>query len=68
MLKIWDNKNKQWLEPMAIYFKDNEIYRITACKPNTEVFSEGWYVIEGRDLKKVAVTGEVNFNTKLLPK
>jgi len=69
MIKIWDNANKQWLEPMAIFFgKDNTIYMVHACKPNEDPIVDGWYTIKGEQLKKIAITGDIKHNTKLLPK
>lgn len=68
-IKIWDNHNKQWLEPMAIFFgKDNVIWKVDAVKPGEDPLSDGWYALEGKDLKKIAITGDIEFNTKLLPK
>lgn len=67
-IKIWDNHNKQWLEPMVIYFgKDNTICNIHACIPGDDPVSDGWYDLKGDDLKKIAIVGEVNYNTELLP-
>lgn len=69
MIKIWDNHNKQWLEPMAIFFgKDNSICRIEALKPGDVPLDNGWYKLEGKDLKKIAITGQLNYNSELLPK
>ena len=68
-IKIWDNQNKQWLDPMAIYFgKDNIISKIQACAPIPDPLSDGCYDIEGDDLKKVAIIGDINYNTDLLLK
>lgn len=67
-IKIWDNHNKQWLEPISIFFgKDNTIWRVTACKPGENALSDGWYDLQGEDLNKIAITGELNYNTELLP-
>ena len=42
-IKIWDNHNKQWLEPMAIFFgKENTIWKVTACKIGENPLNEGW--------------------------
>lgn len=69
MIKIWDNHNKQWLEPMAIFFgRDNSISRIDACKPGDEPLDNGWYKLEGKDLEKIAIAGDLNYNSDLLPK
>ena len=68
-IKIWDNHNKQWLEPMVINFgKEGLIWRVTACKPGEDPLSDGWYDLEGEDLKKIAITGDINMNIELLPK
>jgi hypothetical protein len=65
---IWDSHNKQWLEPMAIFFgENNEIKMVQACKKGEDPLSDGWYKIEGKDLEKIAITGLINYNTKLLP-
>lgn len=67
-VKIWDNYNKQWLEPVTIFFgKDNTIWRVTACEPGNDPLTEGWYDIEGDKLKYIALTGDVNFNTDIIP-
>ena len=67
-IKIWDNHNKQWLEPMAIYFgKDNTIWKVDAYKPNEEPLKDGWYDLKGDDLKQIAIVGDFNYNTELLP-
>lgn len=67
-IKLWDNYNKQWLEPISIFFgKDNTIWKVTACEPGGDPLSEGWYDIEGDKLKHIALTGNVNFNTEIIP-
>lgn len=67
-VKIWDSHNRQWLEPMAIFFdKENTIRRLTACKTGSDPISDGWYDLQGEDLKKVAIVGDFNWNTNLLP-
>lgn len=67
-IKIWDSKNKQWLEPMAIYFgKDNTIHRIEACEIEADPLSDGWYTFEGDDLKYIAIDGGIEMNTELFP-
>lgn len=69
MIQIWDNHNKQWLEPMTIFFaRDNSISRIDACKPGDVPLDNGWYKLEGKDLEKIAITGQINYNSNLLPK
>lgn len=66
-IKIWDSRNRQWLKPMAIYFgKENTIWKIDAIKPGTDPLSDGWYDIQGEDLKKVAIIGDFEYNTELL--
>lgn len=67
-IKIWDNHNQQWLEPVAIFFgKDNTMWRVVACKFGEEALSDGWYDLQGGDLKKIAIVGDFNWNTDLLP-
>lgn len=67
-IKIWDNHNQQWLEPMAIFFgKENTIWRVAACKIGEEPLSDGWYDLQGDDLKKIAIVGDFNWNIDLLP-
>lgn len=52
--KIWDKWNKQWLEPMALFFgKENQIWKINACVPNTEPLKDGWYDLNEEDLKQI---------------
>ena len=65
---IWDNHNKQWLQPMAIFFgEDGVIWKINAVKPGEDPLSDGWYDLQGDDLKKIAIC-DIKCNTKLLPK
>ena len=67
-IKIWDNHNKQWLEPMSIFFgKDNTIWRITACKEGEDPLSDGWYDLQNKDLESISIIGDISFNTHLLP-
>lgn len=67
-IKIWDNHNKQWLEPMVIVFGlDNTIAKVNACKPGENPLSDGWYNLQGEDLKKIAIIGDINHNTELIP-
>jgi len=66
-IKIWDSRNKQWLEPMSIYFgKENTIWKIDAVKAGEDPLSDGWYDIQGEDLKKIAVIGDINHNVHLI--
>jgi len=68
-IRVWDNHNKQWLVPMSIIFDDGDIVQINARNEGvTDVLKDGWRALKGNDLKKVAVTGSIEFNTKLLPK
>ena len=68
-IKIWDNHNKQYLELMSIIFgNDNEISKIIACVPNKDPLTNGWYNIEGKDLKKISITGIITLNPQLMPK
>lgn len=67
-LQLWDNNNKQWLEIMSIFFdKDGNPSKITAIVPGHDPIKNGWYNIEGEDLKKVAIQGTINLNTELIP-
>lgn len=66
-IKIWDSRNEQWLEPMAIYFgKENTIWKINAVKSGEDPLSDGWYDIQGEDLKKIAIIGDLKYNVELL--
>ena len=66
-IKIWDSRNSQWLEPMSIYFgKKNTIWKINAVKVGEDPLSNGWYDIQGEDLKKVAIIGDFEYNVELL--
>jgi len=69
-IKIWDDHNKQWLKPTAIYFdSDGKIHRVSAMKlEHTDSLRDGWYTIIDEDLKKIAITGEIEHNLNLLPK
>lgn len=67
MVKIFDHTNKQWLEPIAIYFgKDNLIWRVEANIPGEDPISDGWYMFKNEDLCKISIIGEINHNIELL--
>ena len=67
-VKIWDNYNKQWLEPMMICFRrDGVVSKVSACVVGADPISDGWFDIQGEDLRQIAITGEVSFNAYLLP-
>ena len=67
MIKIWDSSNKQWLEPMAIYFgNDNSIWKVAAKISGEDAISDGWYDFEGDDLKQVTIMGSVMHNIELI--
>ena len=66
-MKIWDNKNKQQLCVSAIYFSNNEVFKINAHKENETSLGDPFYNIEGDDLKYVAIDAEIKFNIKLIP-
>lgn len=69
MIKIWDDHNKQWLEPMEINFgKDGSIWRVVACKHGEDPLSDGWYNLIDNDLKKIAIIGDIRMNVELIPK
>ena len=68
-VKIWDNSNKQWLEPMVIFFgKGNSIWKVQAVVPGEDPLSDGWYDLTGNDLQEISITGDIEFNPELLPK
>lgn len=69
-VKIWDGNNNQWLEPVVIFFGEggDMIWKITARKPDSDIFADGWFDFAGETLKKVAITGDVNWNTEIIPK
>lgn len=70
-IRIWDNQNKQWLVPMAIFFAGEEaetIWKVVAKKPNEDPLKDGYYNLEGEDLKKISIIGEIKHNIDLLPK
>lgn len=68
-IQIWDNHNRQWLEPIAIFFgKENTVWKVQACLPGANPLTDGWYDIEGDALSRIAITGEISHNTGLLPK
>jgi hypothetical protein len=68
-IKIWDNKNKQWLEPMSIIFGNDEckISEVNACIPGDDPIFNGWYKFKGKDLKHIAIVGDMNYNSNLIP-
>lgn len=65
-IKIWDKQNKKWLEPMAIYFKDNNICHVSVYKAGDNPLHDEWYDIKGDDLDKIAIIGKFDYNTDLL--
>lgn len=68
MVKIWDNQNKQWLDPIDIRFdRNNLIASVSAIKPGDDPLKDGWYKIEGDDLNKIAIQGMINMNLHNLP-
>ena len=68
-IKIWDDHNKQWLEPMSINFdRENNICRLCACKPGDDPLSDGWYDLKGDDLSEISIVGDLNMNVELFPK
>ena len=67
-IKIWDDHNKQWLEPMTLFFgKDSTPYEVRACIPGEDPLEDGWYNLQGDDLSKIAIVGDISHNTHLLP-
>lgn len=68
-MRIWDNYNKQWLEPMVIYFgADQEVWKIDAVKKGEYPLEDGWYSLQGEDLEHIAIDGEIELNKHLIPK
>lgn len=68
MVRIWDNHNKQWLRPMSIIFgRDGEVAMVSAVKPGDEPLKDGWYKLEGDDLKKISISGDIQHNPDLWP-
>ena len=66
-IKIWDSRNCQWLKPMAIYFGNgNTRWRIDAVNEGADPLSDGWYDIQGEDLKNIAIIGDFKYNIELL--
>lgn len=67
-LQSYIPERDEWLEVMVIYFQEGKIYRIDACHQGAnDILSQGWYKIEGDDLKRVAVRGAVQHNAHLFP-
>ena len=67
-IKIWDDRNKQWLEPISIFFgKDGVIWRIEANKLGEDPLTDGWYKIYDEHLFVVAVDGVISHNVGLIP-
>ncbi len=69
MIKVWDNHNKQWLNPTAIMFdNDGQVCRVSAMEQNhTDPIRDGWWTFEEKDMDKIAVVGGIDHNLKLLP-
>ena len=66
---IWFNYQKEWLEVMSIIFDSKgEISKISACKPGAHPISDGWWNLEGKDLKHVGIDANIVFNKELIPK
>lgn len=67
-MKVWDNSNKQWLEPIAIFFgKENIVWRVEACIPGEDPLTDGWYTFVGDDLTKISISGSITHNPELMP-
>jgi len=67
MIRIYDHHNKQWLEPMSIFFGDDGfIWKVDAKIPGQDPVSDGWYSLRGDDLKKISIIGGIDYNTELL--
>lgn len=67
-IRIWDSHNEQWLEPVSIFFgKESTIWRVTACKEGEDPLTDGWYDLQGEDLEKISIVGDISFNAHLLP-
>lgn len=67
-MKIYNSLNKEWLEPIAIFFgKGDLIYRILANKIGENALDDGWYDIQGDLLNHIAICGEIELNNHLLP-
>lgn len=63
-VKIWDNNNSRWLDPLGIYFDSNgEVSKIVACEPGSR---NVWIEVEGRDLLNYAIFGMCEYNAHLL--
>lgn len=67
-IKIWDNYNKQWLEPVTLFFGDGGvIWRVDAKIPGENPLQDGWFSIQGDQLNDIAIKGDVTLNNHLLP-
>jgi len=66
-MRAWDTRNKRWLEVMSISFSGEDIVKIEAKVPGSNILATGWYTVEREDLAKVAIVGAVLHNTDLLP-
>jgi len=54
---------------MSITFgADNEIAMVQAMVPGAVPMRDGWYTLKGKDITKIAITGSIEHNLKLLPK
>jgi hypothetical protein len=68
MVRIWNSVEGEWLEPMSLLFdSDNNLYLVTAIRVGDDPIGDGWYTIEGDDLEKIAIIGDINHNVGLLP-
>ena len=65
-LTIWDSHNKQVLQPLAIFFRNGKIDKINAVGCGDDALSDGWYKLEGEDLKKISVMGDINHNIYIM--
>ena len=52
--KIWDKHNKQFLEPMAVFFgEEDTVWKVTAKKYGDNALTDGWYDLQGQDLAQI---------------
>lgn len=68
-IRIWNNKNKKWYEPISIMFdKECKIWKITAIIEGEDSLSSKWYDFHEPDLSNIAIVGNINFNINLIPR
>lgn len=64
--RVWNSVDKVWLSLMSLSFgPQGQLTHVQAMPEGQTDPFKGFYTFEGKDLKKIAVTGQIDFNTDL---